>query len=691
MRFRFLPTRPHYDYFPLSQFPFSGGPAAAADHTSAPRLRRRLVLGALFTAALISLLAVLHRYFADYDDDDLDYDDLFELNISYLPFQVFSEPKPPYTSLQPAHALPDSCRDEYFASGAPCYAPETPKFDFLWTWVNGSDPLLHQAKKHAEAQFSSDDPFRPSDTGREERLYRDHDELRHSLRSVLTYFRPYVRKVILLTSDFSLPAIALPPSWRLGQIPQWLDLTKEMRTGWRDGDVTLQIAHHAEIFEDYQGTNFNSLAIETQLGHVAGVADYFIYMNDDNYLATDVTPATFFTSAYGIVLHLDTGLRIPPTRPTEETEGEWRGMGETNYMLSQRFGARHRPYVMHQAKIVSRALLLEANAIWTSAFARSASHLFRETAGPGMPVDINTMFLHGHFIVERAREAMLWAWVVGRVGGMEDDWGVPEARRAWEELGGAWDGEGPIGREIAVRSGHRETLVRERVEDTLRSSGVGTLGRTSYRFSSLDGYAYGTGGDPPRLTPDVNEGSLPQCVISYDECFAGHTRASEVFKNIAFRHPRCGDCVISALVRASGRLGISVFLPDPDRTFASLAGKLPASEDAAEISYLPLVERWEDGAFALRDAMQVGGERNVRAWTEKLLERYRYVIGSSPAMFERLYDPGQAREMLGRVDENEQLTLLCINDDVYNGDEEVAEIFRDWQDRRWSTPAQWEK
>ncbi|KZT11751.1 uncharacterized protein LAESUDRAFT_641601 [Laetiporus sulphureus 93-53] len=702
MRFFLSPARPNNaDYLPLSQLPYEPTLPTPTSRSRASSIRLRLLVGALLATAAIGLFAT-SRLLVDYEDD---FDDGFSLHQTfYLPFRVPRRaPQDSLSALQPAHALPASCLDHYFSFGIPCYVPETPRLDFVWTWVNGSDPLLLEAKEDARAQYSQDDPYRPVDSDNQERLYRDHDELRHSLRSVLAHFRTHMGTAYLLTSDFPVPAtdpqlnFSRAADWRLGQVPQWLDLRQGAAGGWTDEDVTLKVVHHAEVFDDYNGTVFNSLAIESQLAHVQGVTDYFVYMNDDLYIPTDILPATFFTSAYGVVLHLDSSLMVPPSRPTQETPGEWRGMGESNYMLSERFGERYRPYVMHEAKIVARPLLLEAQAIWRAAFARSAAHPFRETAGPGDPADINTLFLHGHFLVERAREGMIWSWVVGRVGGVADEWGLGEARRAWEELGGVWEGEGPSAREVYVRSGYRETLEGGRVEETLRESGVDGLGKTMYVFSSLDGYAYatlGTWGAPfPSFLRDVYEEELPVCRIGYDECFAGYDSASEVFKNVAFRRPECGDCVISALVRASGRLGVSAFLPDAERTLGSIPGRLSSNTKLEDIPHLPLVERWVDGDFRLREVMRTGGRgrRSVRQWTEKLLERYRYVIGWTPSMFERLYNPEQAAETLRRVEENEEVALLCINDDVEEGAEEVAQLFRAWQEGRWGVPARWER
>ncbi|KZT64246.1 hypothetical protein DAEQUDRAFT_732853 [Daedalea quercina L-15889] len=687
-------------YLPLT--PWATTPTKSFTEYTSSLLRRRGTFFILFAPALALLFLVIRFYVGDWDDLELDYDTVVSLHTSYMPFQVFPEDAPPPPTLRPhSDPLPSQCIDAHFTQGALCSAPGLPKFDFIWTWVNGSDVLEQQAKKAATQSYDSKDPWRPSTAGTPDRMFRDHDELRHSFRSVLAAFRDHLNRILLLTSDFPVPFPSLAPSasWRLSQLPQWLDLAKQTRSGWKDGDVVLDIIHHSEIFRPYLGTNFNSLAIESQLGHVQGISDHFIYMNDDLFFGVPLQPATFYTPAYGIVLHFDPGLMAPPERPDKFIKGEWRGIGESNYMLSQRFGVRHRPYVMHEAKVVSTPILAELELTWPAEFARSASHLFRETAGPGTPSDINTLFLHAHFIVERAREALLWSWVVGKIGGVDDQWGLDEQRRAWAEVSAVGIGAG--GADVIVKAGHRYTVERERVETALRESGLqGGLGKTSYVFSSLDGYAYaglGAGASSfQRLTPDVPEGDLPTCTINFDECLAGYSRASDVFKHIAFEDPKCGDCVIRALSRASGPLGVAAFLPPQDRRLADLSAKIPGFADPSVlqgyIPHLPLVSRYQDGDFSLRSVMGATGERDVRTWTMQVLQRYRYVVGSTPAMFEMLLHTDQVKAMLQHVDETTDAALICINDDVVKGHEQnVAPLFKEWQERRWPTPAEWER
>lgn len=90
--------------------------------------------------------------------------------------------------------------------------------------------------------------------------FRDHEELRYSTRSVLEHFRPYTNRFHILTSDFKIPIpsstfnTSVPPEYRLGQVPQWLNTAN---THWTDGDIHLNIKHHADMFSPYIDTVFN--------------------------------------------------------------------------------------------------------------------------------------------------------------------------------------------------------------------------------------------------------------------------------------------------------------------------------------------------------------------------------------------------------------------------------------------------
>ena len=85
--------------------------------------------------------------------------------------------------------------------------------------------------------------------------------------------------------------------------------------------------------------------------------------------------------------------------------------------------------------------------------------------------------------------------------------------------------------------------------------------------------------------------------------------------------------VITQLVKSSDALGLSAFLPSPARRSPSTSA--PADPDA--IPHLPLVADWHDGKFALKDVMRSAPDVSVREWSMRLMQRYRYVIGTSPS------------------------------------------------------------
>jgi len=46
--------------------------------------------------------------------------------------------------------------------------------------------------------------------------------------------------------------------------------------------------------------------------------------------------------------------------------------------------------------------------------------------------------------------------------------------------------------------------------------------------------------------------------------------------------------------------------------------------------HLPLVSEWRDGDFSLQGVLPLAAETNIRKWTLRLLERYRFVVGELP-------------------------------------------------------------
>ncbi|KAK0201124.1 hypothetical protein DFS33DRAFT_1479637 [Desarmillaria ectypa] len=584
--------------------------------------------------------------------------------------------------------------------------------DIVWSWVNGSDPLHTAALSEAEHDLGY--------VTSKPKLYRDHDELRYSMRSALAAFRNGVGNFYLLTSDTQATSSEESTSrLRYGQIPQWLSASD-----WNDGNVSLSVRHHSQFFSPgaYAGPTFNSFAIESQLGHLCGVSENFIYMNDDFFFGGPVYPEDFYTPLYGPVLRFQYGIAVSPHNPSNAPgDGEWRPLDYSSHLLSKRFGSRPRLYIVHVHKSISLPIMHEmAAGMWAKEFEATARRPF-----PPQPLqdgdDVHPGFLFSNYLIDRAREALLWSWIIGRIGGNgtpsgngdenEDLWiRDVHGRRAWQELGGDWNST-----RLTVQQPIRETLDQDRVEDTVQSSREDGM-QSRYKFSSQDGcpLQYTTPnlpGSPPRLATNPHYKDhpaypAPECKIIWGECFEREglliESASDMFVHVAFENVGCGDCIMRALLNASGPLGISEFLPPPDRKLSvshSLAGYAPTTAPP----HLPLASDYHDANFSLDSVMGpwlaevsirrgCGAAVSVREWTMMVIQRYRYVVGELATRFASITTVGAARSQLKGLRDNADLRLLCINDDVEKTSsvDKVNEILHQWFDEKWPSPAVWE-
>lgn len=138
--------------------------------------------------------------------------------------------------------------------------------DVVYTWVDGSDPEWDASRQARLDGIAGTAQTRES-SGRARFLARD--ELRYSLRS-LHLFAPWVRRIHVVTA---------------GQVPDWLDTS----------DERINLVDHRDILPADALPTFNSHAIETSLHRIEGLAEHFVYMNDDVFLARPLTPERFFS------------------------------------------------------------------------------------------------------------------------------------------------------------------------------------------------------------------------------------------------------------------------------------------------------------------------------------------------------------------------------------------------------------
>ncbi|WHM38763.1 stealth family protein [Streptomyces sp. BPTC-684] len=198
--------------------------------------------------------------------------------------------------------------------------------DVVYTWVNGADPAWLRRR----AQFAGETYHAESANAAR---YLSRDELRYSLRSLHMY-APWVRNVYLVTDD---------------QTPEWLDTEQP----------GIKVVSHKEIFRD-PGLlpTFNSHAIESQLHHIEGLAEHFLYFNDDVMLGNEVTPQDFFLSS-GLTKFFPSPALVPLGARTPEDPPVAAAGKNNRRLIEERYGAVVVQKMKHMPHPLRRSLLTE--------------------------------------------------------------------------------------------------------------------------------------------------------------------------------------------------------------------------------------------------------------------------------------------------------------------------------------------
>ena len=143
--------------------------------------------------------------------------------------------------------------------------------DLVITWVDGNDPAW-QTEKAAVTNTEND--------GGAVR-FRDWDTLVYLLRGV-EEFLPWIRRVHLVT-------------W--GHLPAWLNTEAPK----------LNVVNHRDFIPAAYLPTFNSNAIELNMHRIDGLAEQFIYANDDMFFLKPLSPTFFFRNGVPV----DHGVESP--------------------------------------------------------------------------------------------------------------------------------------------------------------------------------------------------------------------------------------------------------------------------------------------------------------------------------------------------------------------------------------------
>lgn len=137
--------------------------------------------------------------------------------------------------------------------------------DFVITWVDGED----EAWLETRAKYVNEDKTSIADDwNKGERRFRDWGTLKYWFRGVET-FCPWVRRVYFVT-------------W--GHVPEWLNLNAKK----------LVITKHEDYIPAKYLPTFNSHTIELNMHRIDGLAEQFVYFNDDMYAIAPLRKTHFF-------------------------------------------------------------------------------------------------------------------------------------------------------------------------------------------------------------------------------------------------------------------------------------------------------------------------------------------------------------------------------------------------------------
>ncbi len=134
--------------------------------------------------------------------------------------------------------------------------------DFVITWVD----MNNQEWKKDFLKYSGKQENCKNSVS--EARFRDYGLLKYWFRGI-EKFTPWVRKIHFVTS---------------GQIPDWLDTS----------NPRLHIVKHEDFIPHQFLPTFNSVVIERYIHKIEGLADHFVYFNDDFYIINNISIERFF-------------------------------------------------------------------------------------------------------------------------------------------------------------------------------------------------------------------------------------------------------------------------------------------------------------------------------------------------------------------------------------------------------------
>lgn len=257
--------------------------------------------------------------------------------------------------------------------------------DAVYTWVDDRFPGYADELRHFARSGHDLNPNRTRD---------NLDMLKYSLRSLRRY-APWIGHVYLLTCR--------------PQVPPWLN---------REAPG-LTVVHHDQIMDQRHLPTFNSFAINSHLHLIEGLADRFLYIEDDMLFANHVRPEDLWHADGTMRLFPRLAWTEAPERRGEEAISPWnRALAQCNHVLDQAFGPQRRHFVNHVILAIDKPVWREMLERWPAEVEHTRASRFRATGN----LAFEYLYPYFAFHTGRARmESFLHTYATAFYHGLENN------------------------------------------------------------------------------------------------------------------------------------------------------------------------------------------------------------------------------------------------------------------------------
>ncbi|MEU9978078.1 stealth conserved region 3 domain-containing protein [Streptomyces sp. NPDC051014] len=234
--------------------------------------------------------------------------------------------------------------------------------DAVYTWVDGADVSWLERKNAVLAAKG----IETEDAATSAARFRNRDELRYSLRS-LDMYAPWIRNIYIVTDR---------------QVPSWLD----------PHHPRVRVVDHTEIFGDEGALpTYNSHAIESRLHHIDGLAEHFLYFNDDVFAARPLQPSLFFLGN-GQSKHFMSSNAIPVNPVAEGDEFSRMAAKNNRELVARKFGRTLVNSFIHAPHPLRRSVMYDLEREFPDALRATAQHQLRDASDVSVASSLHHYF-----------------------------------------------------------------------------------------------------------------------------------------------------------------------------------------------------------------------------------------------------------------------------------------------------------